>query len=63
MPHGEGSRKQVDHYDSIFPLTADIDNFFHDFWTVVETIKKVISTHLEEVSCESRESRREVREI
>ena len=45
MPHGEGSSKQADHSNTISPLKADIDKVFHDFWTVRETIKQVVSTY------------------
>ena len=44
MPHGEGSSKQANHSDTIYPFKTDIDKVFCDFWTVGETIKQVIST-------------------
>ena len=48
MPHGEGSSKQVNHFDTISPIATDIDQVFRDFWTVGETVKEVVSTHPEE---------------
>ena len=63
MPHGEGSSKQVDHSDTISPMEANIDEVFRDFWTVGETVKKIVSTHLEEVRSHPSHPRREIREI
>ena len=34
MPRGEGSSKQVDHFDTISPLENDIGKVFRDFWNV-----------------------------
>ena len=49
MPHGKGSSKQVNHYDTISPIEANIDEVCRDFCTMGETVKEVVSTHPEEV--------------
>ena len=63
IPHGEGSSKQVDNSDTISPIKANIDEVFRDFWIVGETVKKFVSTHLEEVRSHPSHPRREIREI
>ena len=48
-PHGEGSSKQVSHFDTISPIATDIDEVFRDFWIVGETVKEVVLTYPKEI--------------
>ena len=43
IPHGEDSIRHLNHFDTISPISDDIERVFHDFLIVGETPRHIIT--------------------